>query len=108
MRSRLASYLEGKNSLGEFQEWFIPAAWNIESDNDAELIAGEIELRLAEYTSGHLSDSELRAELLALVEGRLRALQHEIVFSEANPSGRYSVTLRFETEAHDPLEVRIG
>lgn len=61
IREALARYLSGEVFLKELQEWFIPRAWEVlaESGPAADLVA-EIELLLAEYTSGQRSESDLR------------------------------------------------
>ena len=61
---RLASH---EISLDEFQSDFVPYAWTIKQDDDAFDLAGEVELRLAEFTSGHWTVEELRGLLESLV-----------------------------------------
>lgn len=70
IRTRLGRYLNGKSSLRQFREWFDVETWGLaaESDSPARQIAGEIELRLAEFTNGHLSEAELRALLQPLLD----------------------------------------
>jgi hypothetical protein len=69
IRSQIAGYIEGAISLDSFQKWFIPIAWEIEqagvSSDEVELV-NNIELLLAEYTSEHLTEDELRDELRPL------------------------------------------
>ncbi|SPE39784.1 hypothetical protein SBA3_3410003 [Candidatus Sulfopaludibacter sp. SbA3] len=62
IRAQLADWIEGRISLAEFEDWFVPATWNIHHCNDpeAEDLADEIELSLSEYSGGYLSASELR------------------------------------------------
>lgn len=66
----MTQYLDSKLSLQEFQEWFASATWDVDrSENiSAQDLAYAIELRLAEYTSGHLPEDELRQELYPFVE----------------------------------------
>ena len=66
---KLADYLVGEMSLRDFQNWFVPIAWDIEATGSpaARDLAYEIELHLAEYTSGHRTKKELREKLLPLV-----------------------------------------
>ena len=62
IREQVARYLAGEISLSAFQDWFIPQAWNIDKRADrfiAELVHG-IELKLAEYSSGHWAEDELK------------------------------------------------
>jgi|SRR5208283_3371585 len=69
IRDRLARYLNGDISLHEFEGWFVPVAWSIEQSQSAEAIelAGEVELRLAEFSNGHWTEAELRSKLEPLV-----------------------------------------
>jgi len=70
IREQLACYLAGQTSLRGFHEWLAPRAWVAdESENpEATELADEIELRLAEFTSGHWSEAELKELLQPLVE----------------------------------------
>ncbi len=70
IRTRLGRYLNGKSSLLQFREWFDVGTWGLaaESDSPARQIAGEIELRLAEFTNGHLNETELREMLRPLLD----------------------------------------
>lgn len=65
IRQHLADWLEGRISLEEFEDWFVPATWDIHRSKDAEAeeLTDEIELNLSEYTSGHLSPCQLRESL---------------------------------------------
>lgn len=62
---KLACYLAGKTSLQQFDEWFVPAAWNVTpaSDPEAADLVGEIYLRVAEYTNGDWDEEELKGLL---------------------------------------------
>ena len=65
IRTQLGRYLNGKSSLQQFRQWFDVETWGVAAGEASPVrqIAGEIELRLAEFTSGHLSESQLRAML---------------------------------------------
>ncbi len=70
IRDRVARYLNRAISLREFEEWFVPRTWNATSRvgrSTSDLI-NEIELRLAEYTSGHWTQRELREQLRSVIE----------------------------------------
>jgi hypothetical protein len=64
VRERLADWLDGRISLSEFEGWLVPATWNIHKANDAEAesLVDEIELRLSEYSGGHMAAKQLRKE----------------------------------------------
>ena len=69
VQSYLAKYLGGPISLSQFRDWFDTETWDLDMQPDAlGQIIGEIELRLAEFTNGHLSERELRALLQPLLE----------------------------------------
>jgi len=65
IRSKLSNYLDGKISLRAFRDWFAPVAWLIENSQDSLAIelAYSIEGVLAECTSAHWSEQDLRDEL---------------------------------------------
>ena len=69
IRELLANYLRGDISLDQFEDWLVERSWNMHRDSDgaAQKLAAAIELRLAEYSSGHLSDNDLRKELVPIV-----------------------------------------
>ncbi|HLX63606.1 MAG TPA: hypothetical protein VKX17_20215 [Planctomycetota bacterium] len=59
----VASYLDNRISLNEFQAWFVPAAWDVEAGTCEEVtfdLIRTIELYLAEYSSSHRTEDELR------------------------------------------------
>jgi hypothetical protein len=68
LRSHLADYLDGTRSLSEFRDWFDVETWGVASEPDSLVrqTAGEIELRIAEFTNGHLSEQELQKLLRPL------------------------------------------
>jgi hypothetical protein len=63
----LRRYLDKQMTLREFEDWFIPKAWDVESSNNP--VAES--LGLAEYTNHHLSADELREKLRQLVSDHL-------------------------------------
>jgi len=69
IRERLVDYVEGRIDLRQFQEWFVPRAWQEASAHPVgplhDLIS-LVELRLAEFSNGHLTTEELRKTLSSL------------------------------------------
>lgn len=65
IRAALVRDLNGEISLAEFEDWLVPAAWNIEQTGNREAtdLAGDIELRLAEFSNGHWTEPELHTKL---------------------------------------------
>ena len=70
IHNHLVRYLSGEISLDEFRDWFDPATWEVDpvGATSASQLAGEVELRLAEFSNGHLTEEDLRAKLRPLVE----------------------------------------
>jgi len=70
IRTQLGRYLSGKSSLRQFRKWFDVETWGLaaESDSPVRQLAGEIELRIAEFTNGHLTEDDLRSLLQALLQ----------------------------------------
>jgi len=70
IRSRLGRYLSGKSSLLQFRKWFDVETWGLaaEPDSPVRRLAGEIELRIAEFTNGHRTEDDLRTLLQTLLE----------------------------------------
>jgi len=60
IRERLSDYIAGRITLRQFQEWFVPVAWDLAEKPDELSIASEVEARLAEFTSGHWTEQELK------------------------------------------------
>ncbi len=69
IREKIGRYLRSELSLDQFEEWLVERSWNMHRDSDeaAQKLASAVELRLAEYSSGHLDDAQLRDELRQFV-----------------------------------------
>jgi hypothetical protein len=69
IRERLRRYLANEISLDAFRHWFDVETWDIidKSPPATQQFAGEIELRLAEYTNGHRTEDDLRSMLQPLL-----------------------------------------
>jgi hypothetical protein len=91
----LARYLNGRISLDSFEDWVVMNTWNIHQANDrkAENLVFAIEESLAEHSSGHLSESQLQAELrsIILAPEPSRLIAFEV--GRLTPSPRSSATL---------------
>ncbi len=70
IQKQLLLFLENQVSLDEFEDWFVLGSWNAHSEDDPSALRmiSAIELRLAEHSSGHLSDAQLREELHTLIQ----------------------------------------
>ena len=73
IRGSVARYLRGEISLDQLEDWLVEQSWNMHRDSDesAQRLAGAIELRLAEHSSGHMDELSLQRELLSLINKTL-------------------------------------
>ncbi|HKV25545.1 MAG TPA: hypothetical protein VJN93_13205 [Candidatus Acidoferrum sp.] len=89
LQSQLLRYLRNEATLREFREWFDDETWSLaaEPDSPARQTAGEIELRIAEYTGGHLAENELRSLLTPLAAGadQIEIMDFQIPVTDAEP-----------------------
>lgn len=65
IREKLGRYLRHDLSLDLFEDWLAQQSWNMHKDSSeaAQKLASAIELRLGEYSSGHLEEASLREDL---------------------------------------------
>ena len=70
IRDRLSRYLSGETAWRDFEDWFVSATWDIEKSGNSSAIelTHEIELRFAEFSNGHRTESDLHAKLRPLLE----------------------------------------
>ena len=69
IREKLIEFLDSKIDLDSFEDWLVTQSWNMHRDSDEavqRLVSG-IELRLAEFSAGHLSERVLRDEFRELL-----------------------------------------
>jgi hypothetical protein len=68
IEAQLQRYLQGEDSLDEFEAWLVPETWDIspQSDRSAHDLATVITLRIAEFTNGDWTEEELREALTQL------------------------------------------
>ena len=68
IREQINALLSGSISLDDFEDQIVASTWNALKDADpiVRKLVGAIELRLGEYSSGHLDDDDLFTELQAL------------------------------------------
>ena len=69
IRDRLSAIARHELSLEQFENWFVPAAWNMHQDSSEEAIelASSIHLLLSERDDRILNELELRDNLLSLL-----------------------------------------
>ena len=91
IQSHLSRYLSNTTTLQEFRNWFDDESWGLaaEPDSQARRMAGGIELRIAEFTSSHLTEDELRKLLTPLVPnadaGQIESMDFQIAVTEREP-----------------------
>jgi hypothetical protein len=68
--SQLVRYLANQLPLTEFRDWFDQNTWEVDQSGNPEAmrLASAIELRLAEFSTGHWTEDELRQQLRPLTE----------------------------------------
>jgi hypothetical protein len=68
IRDWLERYVDCRVSLEEFEDWFLPATWDVSKANSqAQEMASEIRLYLAEVDRGDRSQDQLRTALSELI-----------------------------------------
>lgn len=84
----VSAYVSGEITLQAFEEWFIPATWDIRKIPDAETLGliREIQLLMAEYSSGDRSEDNLKGTLSALLPVPMIVVESSTAV--AQPSGR--------------------
>ena len=84
IRDHLRQYLSREITLDAFRDWFDAETWDIIDKCPAatQQLAGEIELRVAEFTNGHRTEDDLRTTLQPL-------LDPERVANHASPKGSH-------------------
>ena len=64
----LTRYLVGDLTVADFHRWFMPRMWDLpQADPGSHRFSRQVALRLAEFTSDHCTESELRDALLELL-----------------------------------------
>lgn len=73
LQDELTCYLAGEQSLSEFYHWFVPEAWDVHqwASPRVQEVVGEINLLLAEYSSGHRTEQELKDLFAKIIEANL-------------------------------------
>ena len=81
IQNHLARYLSGEITLEDFRKWFDVATWDAfdAATTAAQQLAGQIDLRLAEFSKGHWTESELRE--------KLRPLARNVSTTQVRPAG---------------------
>ncbi len=69
IRDQIIQALSGRLSLEDFEDWLAQRSWNmhLDSSREAQELAADIQLRLAEFSLGHLPETELREDFKKFV-----------------------------------------
>ena len=70
VREKLIAFLGDEVSLSAFEDWLVSKSWDmqLDSSSSAQQLVSAIELELAEYSNNHVGYSELRKNLLNLLD----------------------------------------
>ena len=91
LQTQLSRYLSNGITLEGFRDWFDDATWGLGAEPDSLIRqkAGEIELRIAEFTNGHLTEQELkdllRARVLDPIGDRAESMDFQIPVTYDEP-----------------------
>jgi len=67
IRKYVVDWLAGRISLAQFEDWFVPATWNIAGSDNLVNLVDEIELNLSEYSGGYLSKEQIREVMQSIL-----------------------------------------
>ncbi len=69
IRKQLGHYLNSGISLEDFEDWFVAHSWNYNEAANLILLelVSEIELLLAEFSSGHWTEDDLKERLRPII-----------------------------------------
>lgn len=73
----IARYLEGKATLDEFEDWFVPETWQVERSGNIPAIevATPVRVALAELSAGELDENGFRTLLGSLAAQRTERIR---------------------------------
>ena len=90
IRDQVLTYLAGDSTLAEFEEWLVENTWDAHlSDLPAADLAYTLKHLLAEYTSGHRSEVDLRLAFVPLGRDPGRSPH-----ASSSPAGDYEHWMR--------------
>jgi hypothetical protein len=69
IQQHLLQYLNGEIQLHEFEDWFVPVLWSIDTESEsAREMAGEIHILISEFSRGDRTLGALREGLAAAIQ----------------------------------------
>jgi len=69
IQDNVSRYLKSEISLQNFEDWFVPAMWDLAEgeDNESRRLAGSVSNMIAEYSHGYRSEQSLREGLATAI-----------------------------------------
>jgi hypothetical protein len=102
IHEKLAEYLAGEITLGDFEDWFFPETWDIDQTDNLALInlVYGIKLSLAEFSSGDWTEAELRSILRPFLEKYvLVASQPLVQYGTSNVNYRVPTSVTYSDQS---------
>ncbi len=81
LSAHVTDWVDGRVSLSEFEDWFLPATWDIKGSEALVSLVDEIELNLSEFSGGYRTRDELRQ---AMITSLSKVSPPKILSCEAN------------------------
>lgn len=77
IREQIARYLADRRLLEEFENWFIRSTRDIRKTRSESAISltFDVEALLSEYSSGHIDEQELRADLSQILHAENKVVE---------------------------------
>jgi hypothetical protein len=64
IQQNVTRYLSGQISLADFEDWFVPALWDLDNeDKHTRELAGRLHILISEFSSGDRTLDDLRTGL---------------------------------------------
>lgn len=68
IQQHIMQYLSGSASLAEFENWFVPALWDVDAeDARSRGSAGAVHILISEFSRGGRNEETLREGLVAAI-----------------------------------------
>lgn len=97
--NHISRYLNCEIALQDFEDWFAPVLWELSDSHDerSRSLAGTISNRIAEYSSGYMSEDVLRKELAAAIHPFDEVVLISSNATDCGSSGTQRITPQKET-----------
>ena len=70
IQRHIIQYLSGSVPLSEFENWFVPILWDLDTESrSTQELAGAVHILLAEYSRGDRTLEAVRAGLAKVAQG---------------------------------------